>query len=314
MMTIRCINEIENINRSVVTIGNFDGPHKGHQVLIKKTIEYAKMNNIKSIVFTFENHPANYFAPNTIKNIVTNKEKIKRLKALGADYIVNIPFDEYMTRIPAYDFVKEILVSKLNAQKVIVGYDFSFARNKEGDTNVLRELSSEFGFELEVVKPIKINGQRVSSTLIRNLVLEGRVNEVSEYLGYSYELSGKVIHSKKLGRTIGFPTANIEINEDVVIPKGGIYATRVYVDDEIYYGATNIGYNPTVNGKGLSIETNILDFDRDIYGEVIKLEFLERTRDEKKFSSIEELKNQLEKDTSYIYEKYVCKKAEYMIR
>lgn len=314
MTTIKCINEIKDINKSVVTIGNFDGPHKGHQVLISKAIEYAKLNNVKSVVFTFENHPANYFKKDAVKNIVPNGEKIKRLKALGADYVINIPFDDFMTKISAYDFVKDILVSKLNAQKIIVGYDFNFARNKEGNTSVLRQLSSEFGFELEIVKPIKINGVRVSSTLIRDLILQGKVYEVSNYLGYSYELSGKVIHSKKLGRTIGFPTANIEINEDVVIPKGGIYATKVHIDDEIFYGATNIGYNPTVNGQRLSIETNILDFDRDIYGEVIKLEFLERTRDEKKFSSIEELKNQLEKDTSYIYEKYVCKKAEYMIR
>ncbi|MGL5315446.1 MAG: bifunctional riboflavin kinase/FAD synthetase [Peptostreptococcaceae bacterium] len=314
MTTIKCINEIKDIGESVVTIGNFDGPHKGHQVLISKTIEYAKLNNIKSVVFTFENHPANYFVPNVVKNIVPNDEKIKRLKALGADYVINIPFDNFMTKISAYDFVKDILISKLNAKKIIVGYDFNFARNKEGNTNVLRELSSEFGFELEVVKPIKINGVRVSSTLIRDLILQGNVYEVGNYLGYSYELSGKVIHARKLGRTIGFPTANIEINEDVVIPKGGIYATKVHIDDEIFYGATNIGYNPTVNGQRLSIETNILDFDRDIYGEIIKLEFLERTRDEKKFSSIEELKNQLEKDTSYIYEKYVCKKAEYMIR
>lgn len=314
MTTIKCINDIKNINKSVVTIGNFDGPHKGHQVLIKKTIEYAKLNNTKSIVFTFENHPANYFKKDAVKNIVPNEEKIKRLKALGVDYVINIPFDEFMTKISAYDFVKDILITKLNAQKIIVGYDFSFARNKEGNTNVLRELSLQFGFELEVVKPIKINGLRVSSTLIRDLILQGRVSEVSQYLGYSYELSGEVIHSKKLGRTIGFPTANIQISEDVVIPKGGIYATRVYIDDEVFYGATNIGYNPTVNGQNLSIETNILDFDRDIYGKVIKLEFLERTRDEKKFSSIEELKNQLEKDTSYIYEKYVCKKEEYMIR
>lgn len=314
MTTVKYINEISNIEKSVVTIGNFDGPHKGHQVLIKKTIEYAKLNNLKSVVFTFENHPANYFAPNAVKNIVTNKEKIKRLKDLGIDYVINISFDEYMTKISAYDFVKEILVSKLNAKKIIVGYDFNFAKNKEGNTTVLKNLSSEFGFELEVVKPIKIKGQRVSSTLIRDLILKGRVCEVCDYLGYSYELSGKVIHSKKLGRTIGFPTANIDINEELIIPKGGIYVTKVYLDNEVYYGATNIGYNPTVNGQKLSIETNILEFNKDIYGEIIKIEFIERIRDEKKFSSIEELKNQLAKDTSYIYQKYICKNLEYMIR
>lgn len=314
MTTINCIDNIKNINKSVVTIGNFDGLHKGHQVLIKKTIEYAKLNNIKSVVFTFENHPANYFVPNSIKNIVCNEEKIKRLKDFGVDYIISIPFNEFMTKISAYDFVKDILISKLNAQKIIVGYDFNFARNKEGNASLLNDLSSEFKFELEVIKPIKINKIRVSSTLIRDLILQGRVDEVKHYLGYNYELSGEVIHARKLGRTIGFPTANMKINEEVVIPKGGIYATKVYIGDEVFYGATNIGYNPTVNGQGLSIETNILDFNRDIYGKIIKLQFLERIRDEKKFSSIEELKNQLQKDTSYIYKKYICKNIEYMIR
>ena len=314
MITIKCIDDIKSISKSVVTIGNFDGLHKGHQVLIKKTVEYAKAKNIKSVVFTFENHPANYFIPNTIKSIISNEQNIKRLKTLGIDYIINIPFNEFMTKISAYNFVKDILVSKLNAQKIRVGYDFNFARNKEGNVSVLNDLSSEFKFELEVIKPIKINNIRVSSTFIRNLILEGKVNEVKEYLGYDYELSGEVIHARKLGRTIGFPTANMKINEELVIPKGGIYATKVFIDDEIFYGATNIGYNPTVNGQGLSIETNILDFNRDIYGKIIKLQFLERIRDEKKFSSIEELKNQLQKDTSYIYKKYICKNIEYMIR
>ncbi len=314
MTTINCIDDIQNINKSVVTIGNFDGLHKGHQVLIKKTIEYAKLKNIKSVVFTFENHPANYFNPNTIKNIISNEQKIKRLKALGVDYIINIPFNKFMTKISAYNFVKDILVSKLNAQKIIVGYDFNFARNKEGNVSVLNDLSKKFKFELEVINPIKINNIRVSSTFIRNLILTGKLEKVKDYLGYDYELSGEVIHARKLGRTIGFPTANMKINEEVVIPKGGIYATKVYIDNEIFYGATNIGYNPTVNGQTLSIETNILNFDRDIYGKIIKLEFLERIRNEKKFSSIEELKNQLQKDTSYIYKKYICKNIEYMIR
>lgn len=314
MTTIKCIDNIQNINKSVVTIGNFDGLHKGHQVLIKKTIEYAKLKNIKSVVFTFENHPANYFNPNTIKNIISNNQKIKRLKELGVDYIINIPFSEFMTKISAYDFVKDILVNKLNAQKIIVGYDFNFARNKEGNVSILNDLSKEFNFELEVINPIKINNIRVSSTFIRNLILTGKLDKVKDYLGYDYELSGEVIHARKLGRTIGFPTANMQISEEVVIPKCGIYATRVYIDDEIFYGATNIGYNPTVNGQGLSIETNILNFDRDIYGKIIKLQFLERIRDEKKFSSIEELKKQLQKDTSYIYKKYICKNIKYMIR
>ncbi len=314
MTIIKSINVIDNIKRSVVTIGNFDGLHKGHQVLIKKAVDYGKENNMKSVVFTFENHPANYFASNSIKNIISNKEKIRRLRKLGVDIIISIPFDEYMTKISAEEFVKNILVNKLGVEKVIVGYDFTYARNKEGNTDLLKILAKKHKFELEVIKPIKIDGTRVSSTYIRSLVSKGNVSDVKKYLGYNYEIEGKVIKCRQLGRTIGFPTANIEIDKNMITPKTGIYATKVYIDGTIYYGATNIGYNPTVNGKNLSIETNILEFNEEIYGKTIKVEFLERTRDEKKFSSLEELKNQLEKDTSYVFEKYICKTKQYMIK
>ena len=304
MDTITSIEKIDTIKESVVTIGNFDGIHKGHQVLIEKATEYAKKNNVISTVFTFNNHPVNYFKPNSIKNIITNNDKIKILKTMGVDYIINIPFDEYMTKISGYDFVKDILIDKLGAKKIIVGHDFTFARNKEGNIDLLKELSKKNGFLLEIVNPVKIDDIRISSSYIRKLILDGKVEDARKYLGRNYKLSGEVIHSKKLGRTIGFPTANISIDENIIIPKVGIYATKVYVNGTIYYGATNVGYNPTVNGNKLSIETNILEFNDDIYGKIITIEFLERIRDEKKFNGIEELKEQLQKDTKYIYKVY----------
>lgn len=305
MDTITSIEKIDTIKDSVVTIGNFDGIHKGHQVLIEKATEYAKKNNVISTVFTFNNHPVNYFKPNSIKNIITNNDKIKILKTMGVDYIINIPFDEYMTKISGYDFVKDILIDKLGAKKIIVGHDFTFARNKEGNIALLKELSKKYGFLLEIVNPVKIDDIRISSSYIRKLILDGKVEDARKYLGRNYKLSGEVIHSKKLGRTIGFPTANISIDENIIIPKVGIYATKVYVNGTIYYGATNVGYNPTVNGNKLSIETNILEFNDDIYGKIITIEFLERIRDEKKFNGIEELKEQLQKDTKYIYKVYL---------
>ena len=313
MDTITSIEKIDKIKESVVTIGNFDGLHRGHQVLIKKAVEYAKSNNISSVVFTFKNHPVNYFKPNSIKNIITNDDKVRILESMGVDYIINIPFDEYMTKISGFDFVKGILLDTLGAKKIIVGYDFAFARNKEGNIKLLQELSSKYGFDLEVVNPITLDNIRISSTYIRDLILNGNIENVYKYLGRNYKLSGEVIHAKKLGRTIGFPTANISINKDMVIPKVGIYATKVYVNGQTYYGATNIGYNPTVNGEGLSIETNILEFNEDIYGKVITIEFLERIRDEKKFNGIEELKKQLQKDTNFVYKKYICKSNKVMI-
>ena len=305
MDTITSIEKIDTIKESVVTIGNFDGIHKGHQVLIEKATEYAKKNNVISTVFTFNNHPVNYFKPNSIKNIITNNDKIKILKTMGVDYIINIPFDEYMTKISGYDFVKDILIDKLGAKKIIVGHDFTFARNKEGNIDLLKELSKKNGFLLEIVNPVKIDDIRISSSYIRKLILDGKVEDARKYLGRNYKLSGEVIHSKKLGRTIGFPTANISIDDNIIIPKVGIYATKVYVNGTIYYGATNVGYNPTVNGNKLSIETNILEFNDDIYGKIITIEFLERIRDEKKFNGIEELKEQLQKDTKYIYKVYL---------
>lgn len=314
MNTIKSINEINNKNKSVITIGNFDGLHKGHQVLIRETVDYAKKNNIQSIVFTFENHPANYFIPNSVKNIISEKQKLAILKNMGVDMVISIPFDDYMTKITPNEFVRDILVNKLNIEKLIIGHDFTFARNKEGNTESLQLLSYKYKFNLQVVSPIRINGIRVSSTKIRSLILEGSLDKVRQYLGYNYQLQGRVIHSKKLGRTIGFPTANLESDNNMVIPKNGIYATKVYVEDKVYFGATNVGYNPTVNGKSLSIETNILEFDEDIYGKNIKIEFLERIRDEKKFSSLEELKNQLGKDTNYVFEKYICKTEKCMIK
>lgn len=307
MIIIKSINDIDNIYKSVITIGNFDGVHKGHQVLIKEAVQFANKRNLKSVVFTFDNHPANYFENKHIKSIITNNEKINRIKSLGVDILVIIPFDSYMTKISPIEFIKGVLIDKLGARKIIVGHDFTFARRKEGNTKLLKEMSSKYGFELEIVNPIKVNDIRVSSTYIRQLVAEGSVDKVNKYLGYHCEIKGNVIKGKQLGRTIGFPTANIEINDDLLIPNNGIYATKVYVHNDVYYGATNIGYNPTVNGDKLSIETNILEFDEDIYGQVIKVEFLERIRDEKKFNSLEELKAQLKKDTDYVYKNYVCK-------
>lgn len=307
MVIIKSIAKIANIKESVVTIGNFDGVHKGHQVLIKKAVDYAKKENIQSIVFTFANHPVNYFRPNSTKNIISNEDKMGLLEELGIDTVVIIPFDEYMTKISANDFVEEILVKKLKSKKIVIGHDFTFARSKEGNVNLLKNLEKEFGFEVDVIKPIKINDVRVSSTYIRNLVSQGEMESVKDYLGRNYKLEGCVIHSKQFGRTMGFPTANINLKNNMLVPKRGIYASLVYVGDEIYFGATNVGYNPTVNGKSLSIETNILDFDRDIYGENIVVEFLERIRDERKFNSIDELKNQLSNDINYVYENYVCK-------
>ncbi|MGL5718315.1 MAG: bifunctional riboflavin kinase/FAD synthetase [Paraclostridium sp.] len=314
MTVIKSLNEINDIENSIVTIGNFDGIHKGHIKLIKKAVNYAKKKEYKSVVFTFENHPMKYFRSNSIKNILTNDEKIGILESMGVDIIVMIPFNEYMTRISAQSFVKNILVDKLHCRKAIVGHDFKFAKNKEGNGRILKKIGESYNMEVEVIKPIKIKDTRISSTIVRTLIENGDVSKVKEFLGRNYSIEGEVIHARKIGRTIGFPTANILVDVNLIIPKNGIYAVKVHLGSRQLYGATNIGYNPTVNGQSLSIETNILDFDEDIYGEIIKIEFLERIRDEKKFDSLNDLKDQLSKDVNFVCKKYVYKSVYSMVK
>ncbi|WP_195945362.1 bifunctional riboflavin kinase/FAD synthetase [Paraclostridium bifermentans] len=307
MTIIKSLDEVINVENTVVTIGNFDGIHKGHIKLIKEAVKEAKIKNYKSVVFTFENHPMRYFRADSIKHIITNEEKVKIFENLGVDIVFMIPFDEYMTKISATDFVKTILHEKLKCKMVIVGHDFTFARNKEGNASLLESLGKNYNMKVKVIEPIKIKGRRVSSSYIRNLINDGNVSEIKDFLGRNYFLEGEVIHARKIGRTIGFPTANLKAEDKLIIPKNGIYAVKVYIENKVYYGATNIGYNPTVNGKALSIETNIIDFDEEIYGEIIKVEFLDRIRDEKKFNSLDELKSQLSKDVNFVYKKYVYK-------
>ena len=307
MIIINSLKEIKNIDKSVVTIGKFDGIHKGHTVLIEKAVDLAKKENLKSIVFTFKNNPISYFSNILTREIITEDEKMDKLKSLGVDVVIDIPFNKEMANISAENFVKEILVDKLGVKKLIIGHDFAFAKNREGTPAVLEILGKKYGFTVDIIGAVTINNIRVSSTYVKDLIYAGRVEEIKSYLGRNYFIEGQVIHAKQLGRTIGFPTANIKLEENLIIPKRGIYATKVHIGNDIYFGATNIGYNPTVNGEKMSIETNILKFNEDIYGKTIKLEFLERIRDEKKFKDLNELKIQLKMDTNYIYKKYICK-------
>lgn len=309
MIIINSLNEVKSFDKSVVTIGKFDGIHKGHEVLIEKTVNYSKQEQLTSVVFTFKNSPISYFSNIITREIITEVEKMNKLKLLGVDVVIDIPFNKDMAEISAEDFVKQILVDKLGAKKLIIGHDFAFARKREGTPPILKILGKKYGFDVEVIEPVVINNIRVSSTHVKDLIYAGRVDEIKNYLGRNYAIEGTVIHAKQLGRTLGFPTANLRLQENLIIPKRGIYATKVYIGNEVYVGATNIGYNPTVNGEKMSVETNILQFDKDIYGKTIKLEFLERIRDEKKFKDLNELKLQLKMDTNYIYKKYICKSS-----
>lgn len=294
---------IDDINISFdtcITIGNFDGVHRGHQTLIKNTVDFAKERGLKSVVFTFSNHPVNYFRPNSVKNIVTVEEKREIIKELGVDVFVSIPFDSSMTEISTHDYVKNILIDKIHAKHLVIGHDFRFARNREGNPLVLKEISSKYGCSVEVVDPVKLNDRRISSTDIRKYISEGNMVEANYLLGRNYFMEGEVIYGRQIGRKLGFRTANIYICPDSLVPGIGIYSSYVTLDDKKYLGATSVGTNPTVNGTKLSLEVHILDFDKDIYGKEIKIEFVEKIRDEEVFASLEELKEQLALDVENV--------------
>lgn len=305
MKIYKNLDEIDFPFNTCVTIGNFDGVHKGHQTLINKAIKYSKENNLKSVVFTFSNHPVNYFKPGYVKNIISSREKYELIERIGVDIYISIPFDESMTQISAEDYVNNILIDKLHVKKMVIGHDFTFARKREGNPNLLKELAKEKGFSVEVVDPVIMDGRRISSTDIRKAIADGDVVEAEHLLGRYFAVEGTVVKGRQIGRTIGFPTANIQYDSSMSIPKIGIYATLAVIDGQVYCGATSIGTNPTVNGKNLSIETYILDFDENIYGKHMRIEFVEKIRNEIKFDSKEALKEQLQKDTKYVRNNYV---------
>lgn len=302
-------NKLDEINISYstcITIGNFDGVHIGHQTLISKTVEYARSMGLKSAVFTFSNHPVNYFIPDSVKNIITVQDKLKIIEAMGVDICVCIEFDSAMTMIDANDYIKKILLDKLHMKKLIVGHDFSFAKNREGNPAYLEDVKDDFGFELEIVAPILLNGTRVSSTDIRRKIMSGNVTSAAFMLNRFYSLEGRVIKGKQIGGSkLGYPTANLECDKNLVMPADGVYASIVEIDGRVYKGATSIGDNPTVDGDKTTVETYILDFDQDIYDKKIRVDFVELMRPMIKFETMEELTEQLRKDEEYVRDKYI---------
>ncbi len=283
---------------SIVTIGTFDGVHLGHKKIIESLIDKAHSNNLKSVVLTFFPHPRMVLQKDTdIKLINTLDEKSQILERLGLDYLIIEKFTEQFSRISAVEFVRDILVNKLNAKRVIIGYNHRFGRNRAANINDLNEFGETFGFKVHQISAQDIDEVAISSTKIRLALGEGDLEKANAYLGYKFMLTGVVAKGKELGRTINFPTANLHIEESYkLIPKGGVYTISCNRHGKVLYGMMNIGTNPTVDGKKQTIEINFFDFDEDIYGEKIQVEMLARLRDEQKFESMEVLKHQLLKD------------------
>ncbi len=287
----------EDIKNPVVTIGNFDGVHWAHQAIFKKVIERAKDLNGTSVVITFEPHPIKVMSPDKARPLITLLEQKGELVInQGIDIFLLIKFTREFAAMPARDFVKDILVDKLGIKEVIVGYDYAFGHRREGNIKLLKEMGQQFNFEVHQVGPVYVGNSLVSSTSIRNLIMDGRVSEAKQLLGRNYQIRGEVIRGRDRGEPLlGYPTANLRL-VDELIPKEGVYIVTVDIDGKIYQGLTNIGYNPTFKDKTLSVETHILDLSADILGKKIKINFLSRLRDEKAFASVKELSKQISRD------------------
>lgn len=283
---------------TVVTIGTFDGVHAGHQKIIERLVNEAKMSNMESVILTFFPHPRMVLQKDSgIKLINTIEERKQILEKSGIDHLIIHPFTYHFSRLTALEFVRDILVNKLHAKKIIIGYDHRFGRNRTANIDTLKEFGKQFDFEVEEISEKDIEDVAVSSTKIRTFLLAGEVQKANTYLQHPFVLTGTVVKGKELGKKFGFPTANLKIEEDYkLIPKNGVYVVRSKIDDKLVYGMMSIGTNPTVGGTEKTIETNFFMPEMDLYGKKLQIEMLTRIRDEKNFSSIEDLKAALKQD------------------
>jgi riboflavin kinase/FMN adenylyltransferase len=283
---------------TIVTIGTFDGVHLGHKKILKQLIENATAENYESLVLTFFPHPRTVLNEGTeMKQLNTLDEKIFLLENLGIDNLVIHPFDKEFSRLTADEFVKNVLVDTFKLKKIVIGYDHRFGRNRTADINDLVKFGKRFGFEVEQILAEELNQVSISSTKIRKALEEGNIDLANNYLGYNYCLTGIVSKGKQLGRTIGYPTANIKIEEDYkLIPQNGVYIAKSKIDGKFIYGMVNIGTRPTVDGTSQTIEIHFFDFNRDIYNTNITISLLKRIRSEQKFDSLDALKKQLALD------------------
>lgn len=289
---------INSAKPTILTLGTFDGVHKGHQSILNKVTQDATANGYESVVLTFFPHPRMVLQKDhNIKLINTIEEKAQLLQELGIQHLILQEFTKEFANLSAEQFVEEVLVKHLNIKKIIIGYDHRFGKNRSADIHDLMDFGRKYKFDVEQISAQEINEVSISSTKIRKALEEGKIETANDYLGTPYFVTGNVIKGKQLGRTIGFPTANIQLNEDYkLIPKIGAYIVSATIDGKLVKGMMNIGYNPTVNNQALSLEVHFLDFDKDIYDKKIQIHFHKYLRDEQKFPSLDALKQQLAKD------------------
>ena len=302
MKIVRGLGELKKapLANPVVTLGNFDGVHLGHQAIFKQVVARALELDGTSVAFTFEPHPLKVLSPlRSPRLLSTFREKMEQIEASGMDAVICARFTpEFASQNPE-DFVRDVLVGGVGVRDLFVGHDYAFGKDRKGDIAFLRDAGARHGFGLHVIGPVKVEGIIVSSTKIRSLIMDGEVCLASKLLGRPYSIEGTVIPGHSRGRGIGFPTANITTPNELP-PREGVYAVTILVEGREYRGAANIGKNPTFGDLALSYEVHIFDFDKDLYGRHLKMAFVKRVRDEVKFKSVEELKKQIAKDVERV--------------
>ncbi len=298
MITVQSISKYDEQRPVAITIGTFDGVHIGHRKILERVINHANNSNLKSAVLTFFPHPRMVLQKDAdIKLLNTIEEKKAILEQMGLDLLVVHPFTKEFSRLSATEFVRDLLVNTLKSKKIIIGYDHRFGRNRNANISDLIAFGNTLDFSVEEIPAQEIDDVSVSSTKIRKALEEGDVETANSYLGYNYMLTGTIKKGKGLGRQIQFPTANIAIEESYkLIPKNGSYIVSSIINENVVYGMMNIGYNPTVDGTKKTIEVHFFDFDENLYGKKLQVDLLSRLRDEQKFESLEDLKNQLAMD------------------
>jgi riboflavin kinase/FMN adenylyltransferase len=305
MQIHRHIEELPAFQKSVLTIGTFDGVHLGHATIIRRLVDKAKSIGGTSIVITFYPHPRKVIDQvNPVAILTTQEEKYALMEALGVDHLIEIPFDKRFAEQAAESYIEDFLIHYFRPHTIIIGYDHRFGKNRTGNYQLLEQYSGKHGFELMEIPAEELSQVAISSTKIREALLSGDIVLANSYLGYAYHLSGKVTKGNQLGRTIGYPTANlVPVQEDKLIPANGVYIVIVKRGHEVHGGMMNIGVRPTVGGQKRTLEVNIFDFDKEIYDEIIHISFLDKIREEVKFDGLEGLKAQLAKDKAMSIEK-----------
>ena len=293
------IQEFKKLENAVVTSGTFDGVHLGHQKILKRLNEVAELTNGESVVITFYPHPRSVISPDNqiVKLLSTLDEKIELLEKSGVNHLLIIPFTREFSELSSEEFIQKILIETIGTKTLVIGYDHRFGKNREGGFDYLKLKNEKYGFGIEEISRQDIENVVVSSSKIRKALQEGDVPSADHFLGRNYSLSGVIVKGKQLGRTIGFPTANIQVREIAkLIPLDGVYVVKVYYKAKTFGGMLNIGNRPTVDGTFQTVEVNIFDFNQEIYGENLTVEFLQKIRNEQKFNGLDELKDQIVKD------------------